>query len=538
MTIYNIGKYIPGIRRLVHLAAAVALFATQLSPVVAAQSVAPGNRESIASEKEESVASDISGKADKALQGSHPRCETPLIGVAGNSLRGLECPEGGNELPSLSLTLAECREMAMRNNAALNNAELDIRAAWLRKQEALSEYFPRVSATAFGYWAMNPLLEIGVTDILGNNDFAWNIQNELESFGSLYGINTKYTAFKRGYSASVMAIQPLYAGGRIVTGNRLAALGIEAAQLQKGIRHRETLETVDSLWWQVVSLSDKLETLDYLGGTLDTLYSSLSAAIGSGLAAETDILQLKLKRTELKAARRKVTSGIRLSKMNLFNAIGQPYTIYSSNSTPERPFVDSLTLDTVSELPAAPDAYWRDEDEIVASMQETRLLDLQVKAKRLEQRLAIGEALPQVAVGASTGYSNLYKKGRYNAIAFASVQIPLSDWGKTARRAQRIGTEIEKAENDRDYLDSQLHLLVGKLWLDLTSAYDSWQLAEESHANSRRLYEVSLSNFSAGLIPLQDLLQAETACRTAASARVDALISYRNAIVAYTSRGE
>ena len=504
-TIYNnTGKYIPGIRRLVHLAAAVALFATQLSPAVAAQSAASENRKSVASEKGESVASDLSG----------------------------------NELPSLSLTLAQCRDMAMRNNAALNNAALDVRAAWLRKQEALSEYFPRVSASALGYWAMNPLLEIGVTDILGNNDFAWNLSSELESYGSLYGINTKYTAFKQGYSASVMALQPLYAGGRIVTGNRLAALGVEAAQLQKGIRHRETKETVDSLWWQVVSLSDKLETLDYLDGTLDTLYSSLSAAIGSGLAAETDILRLELKRNELQAARRKVTSGIRLSKMNLFNAIGQPYTVYSSNATPERPFLDSLTLDSVSELPAAPDSYWRDEDEIVASMQETRLLDLQVRARRLEKRLAIGEALPQVAVGASAGYSNLYDKGRSNVIAFATVQIPLSDWGKTARRAQRLGTEIEKAENDRAYLDSQLRLLVGKLWLDLTSAYDAWQLAEETLANSRRIYEVSLSNYSAGLIPLQDLLQAETAYRTDASARIDALIAYRTAVVAYTGRGE
>ena len=477
MTIYNIEKYGSAFRRLVATAAAVALFATQLSLDVAAQTVS-AKGESVASGKEESVAYDLSGKADKALQGPHLRCEIPLTGVAGNSLRGLECPEGGKELPSLSLTLADCREMAMQNNAALNNASLDVRAAWLRKQEVLSEYFPRVSATAFGYWAMNPLLEIGVTDLLGNNDFAWNIQSEIESYGSLYGINTKYKSFKQGYSASLMALQPVYAGGRIVTGNRLAALGVEAAQLQKDIRHRETVEAVDSLWWQVVSLSDKLETLDYLGGTLDTLYSSLSAAIGSGLAAETDILQLELKRGELKAARKKVTSGIRLSKMNLFNAIGQPYTVYSSNAIPERPFIDSLALETVSELPSAPETYWRDEDEIVASMQETRLLDLQVRAKRLEQRLAIGEGLPQVAVGASTGYSNLYKKGRYNAIAFASVQIPLSDWGKTARRAQRIGTEIAKAENDRAYLDSQLHLLVGKLWLDLTSAYDSWQLSE------------------------------------------------------------
>ena len=79
MTTYNIGKYGSAFRRLVATAAAVALFATQLSLDVAAQTV---------SAKGESVAYDLSGKADKALQGPHLRCEIPLTGVAGNSLRG------------------------------------------------------------------------------------------------------------------------------------------------------------------------------------------------------------------------------------------------------------------------------------------------------------------------------------------------------------------------------------------------------------------------------------------------------------------
>ncbi len=438
------------------------------------------------------------------------------------------------DVPATPLTLEECRERALENSVYAKNAALDVRAAQLRKQEALSEYFPRVSADAMGYWALNPLLEIGMKDMFDGGV----IPDGVQSLCSMYGLKTDYSFFKKGWSAGVTALQPVYAGGRIVTGNRLAALGVEAADLQADIRRRETRETVDSLWWQVVSLEDKLETLEHLSLTLDTLCSNVRSAVSSGLAAETDLLRIEHRRSELAAGKKKLRSGIRLARMNLFNSISIDYSLLSSAATAGRPYLDSIILDSDGSLPLSPEHYWRDEDEIVDGMQETRLLSLQEKARRMEKRMAVGEALPQVSVGATAGYSNLYDKGRCNTIAFALVQIPLSDWGKTARKAQRIDTQIEKAVNEREFLEKQLRLQVGKLWLDLTAAYDDWQLAEEALAQSDRLYEAALSNYSAGLAPLQDLLQAETDCRRDASARIDALIAYRTAVLAYTGRFE
>ena len=72
------------------------------------------------------------------------------------------------------LTLEDCREMAQQNNAALKNAELDERAAWLQRQEALALYFPTASFSAYAFHALHPMLSIGITDILGKNDFAYN----------------------------------------------------------------------------------------------------------------------------------------------------------------------------------------------------------------------------------------------------------------------------------------------------------------------------------------------------------------------------
>ena len=486
-----------------YAAAAAVFFAAVLMPGGVAAQTADGS----------SVAGSVAGGSVAARS----------VAVRGN---------GGSVAATMPLTLEECRQRAEENNVYAKNAALDVRAAQSRKQEVLSEYFPRVSATAMGYWALNPLLEMSMTDLFENGE----IPGTLKSICEGYGMKTDYSFFKKGWSAGVTALQPVYAGGRIVTGNRLAALGVEAAGLHEGILRRETRETVDSLWWQVVSLEDKFEVLEHLSATLDTLCSNVRSAVASGLAAETDLLRLEHRRSELAAGKKKLRSGIRLSKMNLFNSIDLSYSLIPSAATAERPYLDSIVLDSGDSLPLSPEHYWKDEDEIVDGMQETHLLALQEKARRMEKRMAVGEALPQISVGATAGYSNLYDKGRCNTIAFALVQIPLSDWGKTARKAQRLDTQIEKAANEREFLEKQLRLQVGKLWLDLTSAYDQWQLAEEALAQSDRLYEAALSNYSAGLAPLQDLLQAETDCRTDASARIDALIAYRTAVLAYTGR--
>ena len=140
-----------------------------------------------------------------------------------------------------SLSLQECREMALQNSVKMKNARLDVLAASARKEEALAEYFPKVSVNSFGFMAVDPLLEVGVKDILGESTFSSNLQQIVDYFGEQFGFPSTYTALQYGYTASVSALQPLYAGGRIVNGNRLAALGQEASLLKNDIAVRDVM---------------------------------------------------------------------------------------------------------------------------------------------------------------------------------------------------------------------------------------------------------------------------------------------------------
>ena len=435
----------------------------------------------------------------------------------------------------MSLSIEQCREYSVQNNVSVRNSYLDLSAAKAQKGEALAEFFPKVSINAFGFYSLNPMLEIGIGDILGDSDLSRNIQNIINEYAMYYGLNTTYSALKNGFSSSVMVMQPVYAGGRIIAGNRLADMGIEAAELKRDMTLREKLQETEENYWQVVALEEKLSTLNIAGRMLDTLQKDVRSAVLSGLATETDLLQVRLKKNELESGRIQLKNGIRLAKMNLLNGLGLDYCIMEKLETEGRPFIDNVKLTDRLDDPAEPMSYYVPEEEMAAAMEENRLLEISVEAKREEKRMALGEALPQVMIGASYGYSQLLYR-TMNLNVFAMVSIPLSDWGKVSRKVQRYDDELQKAMNDRDYLSSQLLLSVRQLWLDVTSAWEQLLVARESMDLAQMTADQMMANYKAGMSTLSETLQAETVLQQSNETYLDKCIEYRNALSRYLGR--
>lgn len=443
---------------------------------------------------------------------------------------------GTDGTPQKKLTLEECLEMAENNNPYILNARLGRYAAEAQKGEALAEYFPKVSLNAFSFYALDPMIELGITDIIGESAFSQSVQDVVNSLAAKYGFDPIYKTMKYGISAGVTVVQPVFAGGRIVNGNRLAALGVEAASLQETIETRNILEEAENNYWLVVSLEEKMSTLNELQSLVDTLYKDVSSACAAGLATENDMLQVRLKQNEIKAGKIQAGNGIRLAKMNLFNSIGLDYSPYRTTANDTIPYIDDILLTDRIDSIRPPEDYYCPEEEAMAGREEARLLDLSVEAKKLEKKMATGNALPEIGVGATYGYSDIIDKGSMNGAVFASVKIPISDWGKTAKQMQRQDYYIRQAENEKEYLDSQLILEIRKLWLDLNSAWEQMSVAEESADAARSSVTKLTAYYDAGLSPLSELLQAQSELRQATDMYVDKCIDYRKALQAYINR--
>ena len=446
--------------------------------------------------------------------------------------------KAGSKQPLMELSLDRCLEMALENNMDVLNSRLDVYAAKAQKQEAVAGYFPDVSVNAFTFYAFDPMLELGIKDIIGESEFSNTLQGLIDYAASTYGFDPVYSTLKKGISANVTVLQPVFAGGRIVNGNRLAALGLEAAGLQKNISERNTAEDVEKAYWQVVSLEEKMKTLDRMQALVDTLYKDVSSACAAGLATDTDMLQVRLRQNELRSGKISLKNGIRLARMQLFNDTGVRYNPYSTIANDSIPYIDDIILTDRPDCLDAPDMYWQPEEEVAARQDEARLLDISVRSKELEKKMVMGEALPQIGVGVSYGYSRLISDGRMNGAVFASLQIPLSDWGRTARKMQRYEAQIQKAENEKEYLNAQLVLQVRKLWIDLESAWEQLLVARESVAVAQAGVEDLTAYYDAGMSPLSELLDAQMQLQEAMNACVDHSISYRTALQAYLDRIE
>lgn len=411
------------------------------------------------------------------------------------------------------LSLDSCLTLALQNSVKLKNASLEIEAAEQVKKQAFTKYFPNISGMAAGYQAMDPLVELGIGDI--ENAGLRSLLNTLYAeYGMALGLPNSLQLFSHGVIGGVTAVQPVFAGGQIVNGNRLAKLGVEAAKLQSEMTEQEIRLQTEESYWLVISLHEKAKTIAQVKALLDTLYRDVQAARKAGLITENDVLKVTLKQNEIQSNQLKVENGIRLSTMALCQAIGIAYT-------------DTLLL--TDSLPAnvdEPFQYYKDAYETVSERTEKKLLDLSVQAETLQRKLTVGSTLPTVAVGAGYAYSNLFERHDFNGMVFATVQIPITDWWETGHklRQQRIKQQI--AENNRDDLTQMLGLQTQQAWNELEEAYSQVALANTTLEDARQNMTVAQQNFHAGLVSLSELLEAEALYRQAIDQQCDARITY------------
>ena len=159
------------------------------------------------------------------------------------------------------LSLQDCIVLSENNNPYIKNTLLDIQSANYQKKEVFAEYFPRLSFRALGISSYDYFIDIVLGPELGET-----IRE------SEFGGSTKY-----GFNASLTLLQPLYAGGRINTGNKLAKVGIKAAELKHELNIREKREEIKNFIGRL-SLLRRNATLSSISMNFWTFFIKMSQA--------------------------------------------------------------------------------------------------------------------------------------------------------------------------------------------------------------------------------------------------------------------
>lgn len=184
-----------------------------------------------------------------------------------------------------------------------------------------------------------------------------------------------------------------------------------------------------------------------------------------------------------------------------------------------------LTDTLGGELP--PDNYLCDAKTAVEARNETQLLNISVEAQQLQKRLTIGEALPSLMIGGSLNYHTFLNTPSKNMVAFALLRIPITDWHSTAFRIKQQNIDIEAEQNKRDDLIEKMRLQTEQAWFTLQQGWLQIELSQKAADDAMQNLKTTQDFYSAGMLPLSDLLEAQTLYKNAMDELADSRANYR-----------
>ena len=428
------------------------------------------------------------------------------------------------------LSLSALKDSALQNNITLRKGRLDIEAAKEQRKEAFTHYFPSISGNALAFRANSPMVQMDVDVSPYITPELGAILAQMLPAEAVMALSSPITIemMKKGKLANVMALQPVFAGRRIVLGNKLALLGEEASQLQLQLSEKDVEAQVEQYYWQLVSMHEKSRTLDAVDSLLGTIRHDVETAVKAGVALNNDLLQVQLRQNEIQSQRLKLNNGLTLVKMLVGQLCGLTGS-FEVDVQPAELSALSLTGNTeVSGLTAL-----EVESASLATLPEYQLLEMNVEAAQLQRKMEVGKYLPSVAVGAGYTYHNLLGNKQHFGMIFATVNVPITDWwgGSYAIRRKKIAEQQAREQLiDKTQL---LEIRAQKAANDVTEAQSQLALATQSMQQADENLRIHRNTYRAGTATMRDLLQAQLLQQQACDQRIDAFIALQNARLAY-----
>jgi outer membrane protein len=390
-------------------------------------------------------------------------------------------------------TLEDCRQMAIEKNAQLQEMKIGEQISLLMKKQAMTYFFPNISAFGMGFKASNPVISL-----------------DLGMLGSM-------SLLKDGVMVSAMAVQPVFMGGKIFYSTKLSDTGVRASELFTAQKKDEVLAKTDEYYWLLYSLYEKRKTVALMQQVLDSLYKDVHQAVNAGVLGQNEVLKVKLQQHTLSTKNVELENGIYLATMALARQMGFP--VDSVDHFVIAPAQDILVDDPIQ--------YFLEPAAVLSLRTEYKLLEMGVRAASLEKKIETASYMPQVGVGAFYYYENLLDKNNWNGAVMAAVRIPISDWGRGSYAIRQKKLEESKAQIRREDGHQQLLMQIRQAWGSFVEAYQKYLLAELTVEESQENARLNETYYRAGTVSLTELLAARGFLQESQDKRIDAIRDYQ-----------
>ena len=419
-----------------------------------------------------------------------------------------------------SYSLEQILDSARHNNITLRNAQRSVDAAEQQRKEAFTKYFPNVSGTGFWFQANKGMakMDINMSDYISPELGMALAQSMPPEVVAALGQPMSMEMMKKGVMGSVVAMQPVFAGGQIINGNKLAKVGEDVSRLQLQLSENEVEKTAEQYYWQIVSLEEKLNTVNAVETLLKDINKDVSVAVEAGVTMRNDLLQVELRQNDVESQKLTLLNNISILRMLLAQFCGLQSSDFTLSYNPE---VKSPMMEK------------QDHQQALLNTPEYQLLNKQVEATSLQHKMAVGSYLPTVAVGGGLVYHNMMESGRSFGMLMATVSIPISDWWGGSHAIKRKKIERQKAIDQLADNSELLKINMQSSWNNLQEAYQQLTIAERSIEQATENLRLNRDYYQAGISTMSDLLEAQLLYQQSLDKRTDAYTNYQNKLLAY-----
>lgn len=460
-----------------------------------------------------------------------------------------------------TLSLDSCRAMALRNNKQLSVSRAKLKVAENVRKSARTKYLPHVDVA--GGWFLSskeisilndqqksglsnlgtniaqPLgekMEQSMTDMVQKGlitlkeaqklgMLSQELSGNLAAFGDALG-NKIRDAFRTNthsiIAGSVLINQPIYMGGAITAGNRMAEIGEKIAEIQIDASEQNILYDTDKAYWLVVSLKQKQKLADSFVELVAKLNSNVHKMIDNGVATRAEGLRVDVALNEAEMTKTEVNNGLALSKMLLCQLCGLP--------------LDSdirLTDEDAEAIVISDSRITKNHAMVEEYRPELQMLSKMVALSEQTVKLTRAANLPQVAMTGGYMISNpnvfnsFEKKfsGMWNIGLL--VRIPVFDWGDNMYKVRSAKIATDMARMEYDEAKEMIELQVSQCDYKLSEAQKKLFTAKKNIERAEENLRCANVGFSEGVMQISDVMAAQTAWLQAQTQKIDAEIDVR-----------
>lgn len=431
------------------------------------------------------------------------------------------------------LSLERSRQMALNHNEDLRIARMQIDKAQEERAAARTFRLPAFSASGTGIYQdqdfdMELILPTQVPDPatgeLVPNFMLHPVTGEPvigpdgNPVFNMYGWLPLEVSLNGAYIVGLNMEQPLYTGGKINAGNRMADIGLNMAHDNLSLQRMNTILATDHAYWTFISVTEQVKLAEQAVKMLEEFVQLARNSYEVGLASRNDLLKAQVEYNNAKLNMQKARNGLELSRMQLCRVTGLPFDMQIIAA-------DTL-IDTSQPVPDALEKI------NLHQRPEYRLLEHNIRMSEQNIRMARAEFLP--AVGFQAGYTHIggvefsgteFSNTSLNVIG--SVKIPLFHWGQGVRKIRSARIDMEMREIELEKNRQLMQLEAEQARLNLLLAWERIQMNEDALEQAKENLRMSRDNYEVGAETITDLLMAQTQWQQAYSELISARTGFR-----------